>query len=252
MKNSQLSVFVSIALLLILISLLAINYDFNSNNISVSNQKNNVNFFIDSCFKNSYFDTIRNLGVNSGYYLIDNISEDEFMSLNLKKFLYFENGKTNLPSKNFIQTEISKGVMNQFSLCLKNSSYDLSFNFNPNEFETLIQDGGIYSISYSPIKYSDNKESFTLSRFSFQDSQSSFLKLYNFSIDFSLEQSNYSDMVCNSCLLRESNKYDVRYIKDNYYIGDDIAVFYTVFLDSKDYEFKGKYNFIHYFSGDAS
>lgn len=198
-KKGQVTLFVVIAVVVVILIIFLINRNFVSS--SKLNVKDINSYFYD-CLEKNTLEIIYQIGENGGYYEKTNFSISSGIPI------YYSNGKSYMPKKEFVIKEIEKALRVRALSCveyLKNFS-EFNIEYSQSEFNiNLLEDRVVVNIN-SPLTISNNHSSVVLNNFIIV-AKIRLGILYNSAEEIMKEQIGKNG-VCMSCLLNISLKND--------------------------------------------
>ena len=255
-NKSQISIFVIISLILVLVGVYFVYLEFYEINeetgsfesLTLVENSNDVKLYIDSCYENSYFKSLQNVGFHGGVFEVKDNIPINFKGLdNLKDFKYtpFLINNYSLISKiDIISKELGKGLNYYFDDCLKNySKVNLSYDIGKIKTNVEILDNNQIRVNSNLlISFEGLLKKFTFSYFSYVDTYSyliNYLDLSKVIVDQILEKPGKICISCNKRLEYQSGVeiFTTELISENY----NGVIYYLI---NKDLE----YNDIKYFS----
>ncbi len=219
-RRSQISVFVIIAVLLIVavfIFYLKTNRDENA--IDSAKIKN----FVENCIKETGKSVIYKIGEGGGYYSTPEFSTDTGIAY------YYSNGKSHMPLKSDIEKEISLYVSKELSNCTGNFSDFPDFNVAKGEINVktkIERESVILNLDY-PLSISKEGKTIKLDKFR-SVIPARFGVLYDSADEIIKEQLSH-DGICLTCLMKVSMKNNFKIDMDDY--EEDTTIFF--FRDEK-------------------
>ncbi len=219
-KSGQLTIFIILAIVIIAAVFLffAIQTDFIKQPSNPDAER--IRNFVQSCIEQEGEKTIYQIGQNGGYYFPTNLSTDSGVAI------YYQNGKTYVPTREQIENEISKSIILNLPDCINNFTNfaDLQVDYGKSSVETDIQDEKInLNVNY-PLRVIKEDSVIALEDFKIEISLR-VGKIHNAVLEF-VQQSD--ENVCLSCIYDISEKDDLNVeIIDDY--GNNTIIF--VFRD---------------------
>jgi len=216
MKRGQVSVFVIVGVLivvLILIFFIVRNSEFGKSKVEI--QK--IHSFVQDCIEKESMEVIYEIGEHGGYYNASAKSTESGIAI------YYDKGEINIPSIEDIEKEISFYLEKRLPFCTRNFTdfKDYKIEQSKIEVEADIRSKEVKIKVHHPLKITKGENVVLLEDFEVKIP----VKLgifYNSAKEFIEEQKDYGG-VCLNCLLDVSVKNDFYVDMINY--GDNIIVF---------------------------
>ena len=195
-----------------------------------------VESFIKNCVKSTGEDALIFIGQQGGYYELPKLSVSGYS-------YYFYDNKSVMPSKEKIESELSKYMNEMLPFCTQNfvDFPDFNVEANPNAVRTkttIIRDKVIFDIEWQVlIKKADS--TYRLSSFLFEI-PSRLNTIYAVVQNMTLRQLEDPSSICLSCLTNFEIQNDLYIYMNNY--GNDTVIF--TISDNKTWINKNPYEFV--------
>ena len=146
LKKAQISIFLIIAMIIVAIIIFISYY---SNNVIENTNYNDIEHekthdFLSSCFENSYYKSLQNVGFHGGYFIPNEEVSQNLLNMhdisNYSYAVYLINNVTFYPSLQNISEEISLGTLYYFDICINNSNHNFTYNLSSAEIETNLEE----------------------------------------------------------------------------------------------------------------
>jgi|SRR3989344_183970 len=244
-RKAQVTVFVIVALVIVVLIALYFIFSGNLNNIPETNgEVADVKSYIDSCIEKTLEQGIYYNGLQGGYYdpPLSSVTYSE-----IKIPYYWQDNKNLVPEKSKIEQELAKYVDNELSNCINNfeafnsSTYEISHEVPKSEVKIL--DNRIrVNINY-PISVKKADETFVLEKF-VSELDFDFLSKYNYAQQIVDEHENSPNAVPLGfiTMLADRNNFKIETID----LDEDVVIYSLIFQEQNDkvyiYDFAAKYD----------
>jgi hypothetical protein len=207
-KRSQITVFIILAILIVV--LIGVFFSYRMNLLNLNSDVVNpdiapIHSFVVSCIKQAGEDGIYNIGQTGGYFNSPNLSTDNQIS-------YYLYGNDNLmPSKEKIENELSEYMNNMLFFCTKNFIDFPDFNVKQGEIKTktTIEDNKvIFNVNY-PLSIKKNDKSYLFNQFKDIEIPVRLGVIYGVNQLIMEDQMKNKKDVCASCLNQWANEKDL-------------------------------------------
>jgi hypothetical protein len=234
-KNSQATIFIIIAILIVLaviIYFLSLN-KINNNNVPYDIQPVYSN--VQDCLEFNTEQVLNFIGWGGGYINTPLNSS----TVNGIPY-YYDNGVIFLPTKEIIENEINYYLDNTLPNCYYNLDYE-NYEIHQGEIKTkskIYDDKVVFNVDY-PLTIKKNEKTYSYSNFKVEK-YVRLGKIIEFFNNITNEQTNYQGYLCLSCINEEANELDF-FVEINDYDEDTAIITIidnkTSTLDNKEYLF---------------
>ena len=219
-KRSQVSSFIIIAIIILVVSLIFLVIRYNSQTELINPDIQPVNSFVQNCVEKASIDAVNHIGETGGYFYSSNISYNAIA-------YYFYEDKNYMPSKEKIEEELSKYVNNMLFFCAKHFEELSDYEIKQGEIKTktLIEDENIiFNIDYTlSIKKGEN--SYTLKNFQTEIPVRLGI-IYKVVEKLMQEQMNEKNSICISCVQSLAEEHDLYFV--TFEPEERIIIFYVI------------------------
>jgi hypothetical protein len=213
-KKSQVTIFVIIAIVLVFLVVGAF-FLFNSkllNKSASSPEVSDVYSFVKDCIQSSGDYSISEISEKGGYFFTPSLSTNEGVPY------YFFNNHSYIPSKEKIESELSKQIRTSISLCTNDFEDFKNAEISPSNISvvsSLNEDSVISEVDY-PLSIKRNNKTFLLNDFGEFEFSTNLNKLYGSAneVVYSFEKEN---SFCLSCIKDIAIKNNVKIDIQNTY-----------------------------------
>lgn len=212
-KRGQLSVFVIIAIVFVIMLLIYFVIKGNLiNKTGLNPQINPVYNFVDNCLEKTAEDSIYIIGQNGGYFVYANKSNEAGIPY------YFDRGENLMLSKEEVQKELENYVNDMMFFCTKNFVEFPDYNIKSEKIKTKVKinnDEVVFNLNY-PLSINKGEDNFVLENFN-KAVPSRLNTIYKVTLEIIKEQMNNKNNICINCI-------------------GDIAFENNVFVSMNDYD----------------
>ncbi|MEM4625213.1 MAG: hypothetical protein QXJ28_00380 [Candidatus Pacearchaeota archaeon] len=265
-KRGQITLFILVSIFIVCINLILFyvfrNYEIGKNFfIFESPQKaivNNERKFIQECLDYSLNNTLREMLMQGGYYIIENdyvyYNRRERIEQSIdglvKVPIYYDSKFVDyslFPSIKDLEEQFLKGILNEMYSCLDYEDYEeeednssnaiLIINLSNSNIGIIIKDDKVIVNTLLDIKVQFEDKVYVIDKYT-TSINTDFLKLYNLALNMTLIQRIYHDVVCIQCNSELASKYDFNLNSYDYYEenGDYVLIYNLKFKNSKSNE----------------
>ncbi|MBS3086676.1 hypothetical protein J4422_03160 [Candidatus Pacearchaeota archaeon] len=256
-KRGQVTIFIIIAVLILAgVALFLIlkggvfdrAFEAKEDDISaLSREAVQVRNYVDNCFERALKTTLFINALQGGYYIAPiELPNLESYSTSTYIHYYVVDNKTFIPTKNVILDQISIGVFDQLSECIKNSNFPYKINYSLSEIKinTSLDDEKIIMNAYFPISVDVEGSVSYMKRFS-EEVSTEYFRFYKLAEEISEEQATHPNRVCVSCFDDFSKRYGMSITSDELYENNELILIYSL----EKYQYKEDpvlvYSFAH-------
>lgn len=233
-KKAQIGVFVVVATILVII--FAFIFTFTKSDVLVSKlDEKEVKFFLDSCYKSSFKNSVKVVSFNGGiFYPYENFSYDK-----IEDFLDYSFYMNRIDNYDLtldisqIEENISEGIYFYFKSCIDDHSY-LNITASKENFTitTKITENSILSNSKIPVRVSDGYKDLYFTKFDYGEDTNVLYRYYRASKVISKEIFSESGMYCISCINDVIESYNLKYLQKKNVVGN-ISIITIILSDEK-------------------
>lgn len=222
LRKAQVSVFIIVGMFILFITvfLIIVPSDdsveekiIESNINEESDITTNIKQFLDNCYSNSYYNTLRNIGFHGGYYLVnEDVPQDldNVKGLEGYRFTPFAVDSISIiPDDKILETQFEAGILYEFFTCIEKQYYgEFMFSVNNSQVEVNIVEDTINTNANIPVNINYNGKEITYSSFKLKDDFSylqTYFELSEEIIEIAIKNPYYTCLTCLDNLAVDNN-----------------------------------------------
>jgi len=248
-KKGQLTIFIIVAIVIVALAVLLFIFrgDLISNEDVLSLEASSVKLKIEECMQESFEDSIFVVSLQGGYFDIPenyiDYTLDDLGGLVYVPF-YVSEGNDFVPSKSFLENQISKATISLSENCFNFSNLDYNVEVDSDNIEasSSIEDNMISLRVIAPVVVSKAEDVSRFEKFSFEQ-ETSIKQLYDLASSLSEIQLEYGNNVCMTCFSDLMKDLDIALDTTEIRRTSDFVFIYSL----HNYESQEMFNFAHKF-----